>query len=78
MTKLQEKLPIMILTYWSLNIARDLEPQGQKGSEITKFKMANEKNIRMEEIENGQQEMQEKIAQMTKMATNLTKGKRDY
>ena len=78
MTKLQEKLPIVILTYWSLNIARDLEPQGQKGSEITKFEMANEKNIRMEEIENGQQEMQEKIAQMTKMATNLTKGKRDY
>ena len=29
----------------------------------------------MEEIGNGQQEMQEKIARMTKVATNLTKGK---
>ena len=29
----------------------------------------------MEEFESGQQEMQEKIAQMTKMVTNLTKGK---
>ena len=38
--------------------------------------MANEKNMRMEEIESGQQEMQEKIAQMTKMVTRLTKGKR--
>ena len=28
----------------------------------------------MEELESGQQEMQEKIAQMTKMVTNLTKG----
>ena len=31
--------------------------------------------MRMEEIGNGQQEMQEKIAQMTKMVTSLTKGK---
>ena len=29
----------------------------------------------MKELENGQQEMQEKIAQMTKNVTNLTKGK---
>ena len=29
----------------------------------------------MEELKNEQQEMQEKIAQMTKMVTNLTKGK---
>ena len=29
----------------------------------------------MEELESGQQEMQEKIAQMTKMAIDLTKGK---
>ena len=29
----------------------------------------------MEEPKSGQQEMQEKIAQMTKMVTNLTKGK---
>ena len=37
--------------------------------------MASEKNMRMEELESGQQEIQEKIAQMTKMVTNLTKGK---
>ena len=29
----------------------------------------------MKELESGQQEIQEKIAQMTKMVTNLTKGK---
>ena len=29
----------------------------------------------MKELESGQQEMQEKIAQMMKMVTNLTKGK---
>ena len=29
----------------------------------------------MEELESGQQEMQEKIAQTSKMVTNLTKGK---
>ena len=31
--------------------------------------------MRMEEIGNGQQEMQEKIARMTKVVTNLTKRK---
>ena len=31
--------------------------------------------MRIEEIEKGQQEMQENIFQMTKMVTNLTKGK---
>ena len=31
--------------------------------------------MRMEEIGNGQQEMQEKIARMIKVVTNLTKGK---
>ena len=30
----------------------------------------------MEELESGQQEMQEKIAQMTKMVTSSIKGKR--
>ena len=29
----------------------------------------------MKELESGQQEMQEKIAQITKMVTSLTKGK---
>ena len=29
----------------------------------------------MEELESGQREMQEKIVQMTKTVTNLTKGK---
>ena len=37
--------------------------------------MAIEKTMRVEENEKGQQEMQEKIAQMTKMVTSLTKGK---
>ena len=37
--------------------------------------MASGKTPRMEELESGQQEMQEKIAQMTKMVTNLTKKK---
>ena len=37
--------------------------------------MASEKNMRMEEIGNEQQEMQKKIARMTKVVTNLTKGK---
>ena len=34
------------------------------------------KTPRMEELESGQQEMQEKIAQMMKTVTNLTKRKR--
>ena len=38
--------------------------------------MASEKNMRMEEIGNGQQEMKEKIAHMADMVTSLTKGKR--
>ena len=37
--------------------------------------MESEKTLRMEELKSGQREMQEKIAQMTKMVTNLTKGK---
>ena len=37
--------------------------------------MESGKTSRMEELENGQQEMQEKIAQMTRIVTNLTKGK---
>ena len=37
--------------------------------------MESRKTPRMEELESGQQEMQEKIAQMTKIVTNLTKGK---
>ena len=35
------------------------------------------KTPRMEELESGQQEMQEKISQMTKKVTNLTKRKRN-
>ena len=46
----------------------------EKGSRIVKLDMASEKNMRMEELENGQQEMQENIAQMTKMVIDLTKG----
>ena len=37
--------------------------------------MASEKNMRMEESGNGQQEMQEKISQAAKMMINLAKGK---
>ena len=37
--------------------------------------MENEKTPRMEELESGQQEMQEKISQVTKMVINLMKGK---
>ena len=37
--------------------------------------MESGKTPRMEELENGQQEMQEKIAQMTKMVMSLIKGK---
>ena len=47
----------------------------EKGSRIVKLDMASEKNMRMEEIGNGQREMQEKIARRTKMVMNLTKGK---
>ena len=39
------------------------------------FDMENEKTPRMEEIESGQHEIQEKTAQMTNMVTNLTKRK---
>ena len=37
--------------------------------------MESGKTPRMEELESGQQEMQDKIAQITKIGTNLTKGK---
>ena len=37
--------------------------------------MESRKTSRMEELESGQQDMQEKIAQMMKMVTNLTKRK---
>ena len=37
--------------------------------------MASEKNMRTEEIESGQQEMQEKISRATKIVTSLAKGK---
>ena len=38
--------------------------------------MESGKTPRMEELESGQQEMQEKISRATKMVINLTKGKR--
>ena len=37
--------------------------------------MENEKTPRTEELEGGQQEIQEKISRATKMVINLTKGK---
>ena len=47
----------------------------EKGSGIVKLDMASENIPRMEELESGQQEMQEKISRATKMMTNLTKKK---
>ena len=47
----------------------------EKGSRTVKLNMTSEKNMRMEEIGNGQQEMQEKITRRTKVVMNLTKGK---
>ena len=37
--------------------------------------MESGKTLRLEEIESGQQKMQEKISRATKMVINLTKGK---
>ena len=37
--------------------------------------MENEKTLRMEELESGQQEMHGKISRATKMVIKLTKGK---
>ena len=68
-------MPLVIITCWSLNIWRDLEPQGQKGIEDHQSNMENERIMGMEEIENGQQGMQEKLSQVTKMVTILIKGK---
>ena len=50
--------------------------QGQKRTRDSHFDMENEKTPRMEEIESGQQKIQENTAQMTKMVKNLIKGKR--
>ena len=49
--------------------------QSQKKTRDYGFDMENGKTPRMEEIESGQHKIQEKTAQMTKMVTNLTKGK---
>ena len=70
------KSPLVILTCWSLNIAKDLEPQGQKGTKDHQSNMANKRIMRMEEIEKRQQDMQEKVFQVTEMVTSLTKRKR--
>ena len=50
----------------------------RKGFRIVKSDMASEKNMRMEESGNGQQEMQEEISQAAKMVINLAKGGGDY
>ena len=74
--KIARKLPLVILTNWSSERFKGIwSPQGRKGIKDHQSNMENEKTPRMEELESGQQEMQEKIAQMTKMVTNLTKGK---
>ena len=74
--KIARKLPLVILTNRSFERFKGIwSSQGQKGIEDHQSNMENEKTPRMEELESGQQEMQEKITQMTKMVTNLTKGK---
>ena len=47
----------------------------EKRSRIVKSNMENGKTLRLEELENRQQEMQEKISRATNMVTSLTKGK---
>ena len=74
--KLQEKLPLVILTGWSFWTFQGIwSHKTEKGSGIVKLDMASEKTMRIEEIKNGQQEMQERIAQMANTMTSLTKGK---
>ena len=76
MTKLQEKLPLVILAGWSSEHFKGIwSHKTEEGSGIVKLDRASEKTSRMEELERGQQAMQEKISQATKMTTNLTKGK---
>ena len=73
--KTARKLPLVILTNWSSERFKGIwSPQGRKGIKDHQPNMENEKTPRMEELESGQQEMQEKITQMTKMVTNLTNG----
>ena len=69
--KITRKLPLVILTNWSSERFKGIwSSQGWKGIEDHQSNMENEKTPRMEELESGQQERQEKIAQMTKMVTN--------
>ena len=75
MTKFQEKSPLVILIDWSLNIARCLEFTRPEKDPRPLFDMENEKAPRMKELESGQQEIQEKSSQATKMVIYLTKGK---
>ena len=58
-----------------MDIARYLEFTRPEKTRDYCFDMENEKTSRMEELESGQQEIQEKTAQMTKMVASLTKGK---
>ena len=73
--KIVRKLPLVILIDWSLDIIRYSKVTRLERDPRLLFDMENKKTSRMEELENGQQEIQEKTAQMTKMVTNLTKGK---
>ena len=66
--KIVRKLPLVILTNWSSERFKGIwSPQGRKGIKDHQSNMKNKKTPRMEELESGQQEMQENIAQMTKM-----------
>ena len=69
-------MPLVIVTDWSSEHFKGIwSSQGQKRTRDYELDIECGKTPRMEELESGQQEMQEKIAQMTKMVTNLTKGK---
>ena len=53
MTKFQEKLPLVILIGWSLDIARYLEFIRPEKDTRLLFDMKNKKAPRMEELESG-------------------------
>ena len=73
--EISRKIPLVILIGWSLDIARYLEFTKPERDPRLLFDIESEKTPRMEELESGQQEMQEKISRTTKMVINLTNGK---
>ena len=68
------KSPLIILTCWSLNISRDLESQGQKGTKEHQSNMENERTMRMEEIEKRATRHARKALPSDKNGDNFDKG----